>query len=259
MGLIDSHAHLTYPGLVERIPEVLGHCDQAGVDAVITIGTRLTDAREAIELARRYPSRVYAAAAFHPHEADKVGAGDIDAMSRLWAEPEIVAIGEIGLDHHYDFADRVRQREVFARQLSLAAPINKPIIIHCREALDNAVPMLVAHGFRDRRVVFHCFTGTADEAGRIAEHGWRISFTGIVTFPKSQALQEIARTYPSDRIMVETDSPYLSPVPVRGKQPCEPAYVAHTARFLAELRGTPYDAFVAQTTGNTRTFFGLPS
>ena len=133
----------------------------------------------------------------------------------------------------------------------------KPLIIHCREALDHAVPMLLDHGFAHRPVVFHCFTGTRAEADRIAEHGWRLSFTGIVTFPKSTELQEIAKSYPSDQLMVETDSPYLSPVPVRGRRPNEPAHVAHVARFLAELRGVSFIELKAQVSCSTRLFFNL--
>lgn len=255
VGLIDSHAHLTFPELRDQVGDVLTRCRDAGVDAVITIGTDLADAEAAIALARAYPKRVFAGVGFHPHEAEKVDESGLDAMTRLWPSPHVVAMGEMGLDYHYDFADRVKQREVLAGQLARAVAVDKPLVIHCREALADCAPMLIDHGFENRRVVFHCFTGTADEAAVIARHGWRISFTGIVTFPKSQWLQEIARDYPGDKIMVETDSPYLSPVPVRGKRPNEPAFVSHTVRFLAELRGEDYDTFVAQTERNTREFF----
>lgn len=258
MGLIDSHAHLTFPELREQVDAVLSRCTDAGVDTVITIGTTLDDAEGAIRLAKAYPHRVFAGVGFHPHEADTVDADGLDAMTRLWHRPNVVALGEMGLDYHYDFVDRDKQRAVFAGQLARASGIDKPIVIHCREALADCAPMLLDHGFENRRVVFHCFTGTSAEAEVIARHGWRISFTGIVTFPKSQWLQEIARDYPGDKIMVETDAPYLSPVPVRGKRPNEPSHVAHTARFLSVLRDEPYDAFVARTERNTRAFFGLP-
>jgi TatD DNase family protein len=287
MGLIDSHAHLTYPEFEGRMDEVLARCTEAGVEQVITIGTSLSDARRAIALSVQYPTRIHAAVGFHPHEADKVTEADLTAMAELWRQERVVAFGEMGLDFHYDFADRANQRNVFTRQLELAAgrtagedPLtlpsppegerrvttapktrstmqDKPLIIHCREALDDAAPMLLDHGFAHRPVVFHCFTGTRAEADRIAEHGWRISFTGIVTFPKSTELQEIAKSYPSDQLMVETDSPYLSPVPVRGRRPNEPAHVAHVARFLAELRGVTYQELVEQTAVNTRAFFGF--
>jgi len=258
MGLIDSHAHLTYPEFAGRIDEVLARCDEAGVEGVITIGTSLEDARSAIELARRYAGRIHAAAGFHPHEADRVSDRDLSAMATLWREADVVAFGEMGLDYHYDFADRAKQRRVFQRQLKAALELDKPIIVHCREAFTDCDPILADYGFVGRRVVFHCFTGSKDEAAAIAERGWRISFTGVVTFPKSAELQAIAGDYPADKLMMETDSPYLSPVPVRGKKPNEPAYVAHVARFLAELRGVPNDELVAQTRANTRAFFGLP-
>lgn len=257
MPLIDSHAHLTYPELAGQVDAVLNRCAQTGVERVITIGTSLDDARNAVALALKYPGRVHSAAGFHPHHADAVSAHDLTAMAQLWQAAEVVALGEMGLDYHYDFAERDKQRSVFAGQLVAAGPLDKPIIIHAREAFDDVAAMLIDHGFRNRRVVFHCFTGSADEAAAIAERGWRISFTGIVTFPKSDELQAIARDYPADKLMVETDSPYLSPVPVRSKRPNEPAFVAHTARFLSQLRGVAFEKLMAQTYHNTREFFGL--
>jgi TatD DNase family protein len=257
MGLIDSHAHLTYDDFAGRIDEVLARCDAAGVDRIITIGTSLADARRAIALSQAYPARIRAAIGFHPHEADKVTDEDLAAMAEIWKDPAVVACGEMGLDYHYDFADRGKQKRVFAGQLALAASLGKPIIIHGREALDDILPVLHDHGYVGKRVVFHCFTGTRAEADRIAEHSWRISFTGIVTFPKSDELQAIARDYPAEHLMVETDSPYLSPVPVRGRRPNEPAHVAHVARFLAGLRKVEYQELVEQTQRNTQVFFGL--
>ncbi len=257
MGLFDSHAHLTVPEIASQLDTVLSRCADAGVDGVITIGTDLGDGRRAIDLAERHPERIFAAAAVVPHEAAKVTGAELEGLAALWDHPRVVALGEMGLDYHYDFADRDTQRSVFARQLELAAPRSKPLIIHCRNAFEDVISLLVDHGFEGRPVVFHCFTGTAQEAGQVAEHGWRISFTGIVTFPKSTELQEIARSYPEDALLIETDSPYLSPVPVRGRQPNEPAHLVHTARFLAELREVPYEKLVDQTSRNTRQFFGL--
>jgi TatD DNase family protein len=257
MGLIDSHAHLTVPEIASRLDAVLSRCADAGVDGVITIGTDLEDGRRAIDLAERYPEGIFAAAAVVPHEAAKVTGAELEALAVLWDHPRVVALGEMGLDYHYDFADRDTQCSVFARQLKLAAPRSKPLIIHCRNAFEDVISRLVDHGFEGRPVVFHCFTGTAQEADRVTEHGWRISFTGIVTFPRSSELQAIARSYPEDALMIETDSPYLSPVPVRGKQPNEPAHLVHTARFLAGIREVPYQKLVEQTSRNTRQFFDL--
>ncbi len=257
MGLIDSHAHLTFPELADQLDAVLARCEQADVDRVITIGTDLADGRRAVELAHRFPERIRAGAAFHPHEAGKVTDSGLTAMAVLWDDPRVVALGEMGLDYHYDFADRATQRSVFARQLDLAGDKPKPIVIHCREAFADLVPILVDHGFENRSVVFHCFTGSSSEAEQVAEHGWRISFTGVVTFPKADELKEIARTYPADKLMVETDSPFLSPVPVRNKRPNEPAHLAHIVRFLAELRDVSFEPLAEQTANNTRAFFGI--
>ena len=257
MSLIDSHAHLTFPELFGQVDDVLARSSKAGVDRIITVGTDLSDARRAIELVERYPSQVRATVGFHPHEAAKVSDVDMRAMEELWRSSSVVACGEMGLDYHYDFADRDVQRSVFSRQLELASPVGKVIVIHSREAFDDVVPILVEHGYRDRPVVFHCFTGSQVEADLVAAHGWRISFTGVVTFPKSAELQQIAKGYPAQELMVETDAPYLSPVPVRNKRPNEPAHVVHTARFLAELRGVAYEELVEQSAKNTRAFFGL--
>jgi TatD DNase family protein len=257
MGLIDSHTHLTFPELRNQVDETLARCAEAGVDEVITVGIDLSDGRAAVDLAMRHPTRVHAAAAFHPHEAAKVTEDDLAAMAQLWDHPKVVGLGEMGLDYHYDFADRSIQRAVFSRQLELADSRPEPLVVHCRKALDDTIEVLAAHGYRDRPVVFHCFTGTAEELSRISDHGWQVSFTGVVTFKKSDGLQKIAKAYPSNKVMLETDAPYLSPEPVRSKRPNEPAYLVHTARFLAELRGVPFDEFVEQTAGNTREFFAL--
>lgn len=253
--MIDSHCHLTYPGLVERLSEVLERGRAAGVTRMITVGVTPDDADQAVAIAQRHAGMVYAAAAYHPHHAEEVTPEGLRRIAELWRRPPVVACGEMGLDYHYDFADRAAQRNAFAEQLSLANSFRHPLIIHCREAFDDVAAMLSDHGFTDRPVVFHCFTGGVEEAARIAEHGWRISFTGIVTFKRSQELQEIARGYPADRLMIETDSPYLSPEPVRAQRPNEPANVAYVARFLARLRGVDDEVLACQTERNTRAFF----
>ena len=257
LSLIDSHAHLTFPGLGDRVEEVLTSAAKTGVETIITVGTNLQDSRSAVGLAERHSPRVAAVAGVHPHEAEKVSEADLVEMLRLWDHPKVVGFGEMGLDYHYDFADRAVQRSVFARQLELASSRHQPLVIHCREALDDTIQLLADHGYDHNPVVFHCFTGTAEEASLVASHGWRISFTGIVTFRKSLGLQEIAKAYPTDKLMLETDSPYLSPEPVRNRRPNEPAHLAHTARFLAELRGVPYETLVDETGRNTRAFFNL--
>lgn len=255
--MIDTHAHLTSDPLLTRIDEVVANARAAGVETVVSVATDVADTEKAIALARREPD-VYATAGIHPHEASKAAPDDWPKLETLLADPHIVALGEIGLDYHYEFSDPPTQRRVFARQLELAATGDLPVIIHCRDATTDTVSMLADHGFNNRRVVFHCFSGSADEAALVADHGWRISFTGMVTFKKSQALQQIAAAYPADRLMLETDSPYLSPVPVRNKRPNEPAHLRHLAEFLAGLRGESGDTLIKQTTTNAREFFGLP-
>ncbi|MFQ5591114.1 MAG: TatD family hydrolase [Phycisphaerae bacterium] len=258
MGLVDSHAHLTAPELRGQVADVLARCSQAGVETVITVGTDLADSKAALSLAVQYPGRVCAAVGVHPHEAGKVGNAELVAVSRLWERPEVVAVGEIGLDYHYDFCEREKQQWVFARQLELASDLDRPIIIHAREALDDVISLLLEKGYKQRRVVFHCFSGTRESASRIAEHGWRVSFTGMITFRQSSELKQIAKSCPSYKLMIETDSPYLSPEPVRNRRPNEPALLIHTVRFLADLRGVPYDTLVKQTAHNTRMFFDIP-
>lgn len=256
-GLIDSHCHLTDSRLMGVTAQVLRRCREAGVAAMITIGTDVSDHQAALALVESHPGEVFAALGFHPHEAAKVAPSDFDAWEAALGKKGVVALGEMGLDYHYDFAPREVQKEVFHRQLAVAERVDLPMIIHCREAFEDLSAMLLEHGHQGRRVVFHCFTGTAAEARIIAEHGWRISFTGIVTFKSSHWLQEIAIAYPLDQMMIETDSPYLSPEPVRSQRPNEPANVAYVAAFLARLRGLSLEDFAALTAANTRTFFGL--
>ncbi len=257
MGLIDSHAHLTYDDLSSQTADVLKRAADAGVDSIISIATDIADAKKLFDLVAEHDN-VFPAAGIHPHGASKISDDDWPVIESILKRPELVALGEMGLDYHYDFSDRPTQKTVLARQLDIAAGIDKPVVIHCREAHADTVSMLKNAGFSGRRVVFHCFTGTQAEADDIANNGWRISFTGIVTFKSAKELQSIAQAYPLDAMMVETDAPYLSPVPVRSVRPNEPAHVAHTARFLAELKQVDYETFADQTRRNTIEFFGLP-
>jgi TatD DNase family protein len=255
MGLIDSHAHLTMPELCDQLQAILDRAREAGVERVISVGVNLEDSRAVLRLCEAHPELIQAVIGFHPHEAAKVTDAQIAALTELLDHPAVVGFGEIGLDYHYDFSPRDVQRQVFAKQLAVAADHPLPLVIHSREAFDDTARLLIEHGFEQRPVVFHCFTGTADQVQHAARHGWRISFTGVVTFAKSQWLQRIARTYPLEHLMLETDSPYLSPEPVRSQRPNEPALVAHIARFLAELRGLAYEDFVERTSENTGGFY----
>ena len=255
MGHIDSHAHLTFKPLADQVEACIARSREADIEAIVTIGTNPADSREAVVLAQKHEGYVFATAGVHPHEAERVNEKNINAVASLWRQPGVVGIGEIGLDYHYDFADRKTQRDVFGAQLARAAGTQLPLVIHARESVADVVAMLADHGFDDRKVVFHCFTGSDNDAVLIANHGWRISFTGVVTFRKSDWLQPIARDYPADELMVETDAPYLSPEPVRKARPNEPANLIHIIRHLANLRGVDETTLAEQINKNTRAFF----
>jgi len=255
-GLIDSHCHLTFDGLREQVGAVLERASAAGVRTCITVATDLADADRALALAAAHPT-VHVAAGIHPHEASKVPSAWDAALSDIVGRPDVCGVGEIGLDYHYDFSDRADQHRVFRRQLELAAAIDKPVVIHSREAQGDTLAILADFPSLSR-VVFHCFTGTVGEAVELIDRGFWISLTGVATFKKSDALREVARLVPSDRLMVETDSPYLSPVPVRSVRPNEPAHLVHTAEVLAAQRGVTMAEFAAMTSANARRFFGLP-
>jgi len=255
-GLIDSHCHLTFDGLREQVPAVLARAAAAGVTACVTVATDLADADRALALAAAHPS-VHVAAGIHPHEAGKVAPGWDSALSDIVGRGDVRAVGEIGLDYHYDFSDRPDQQRVFRRQLELAGAVGKPVVIHSREAQEDTLAILADFPSLSR-IVFHCFTGTVREAVALIDRGYWISLTGVATFKKSEAIREVARRVPSDRLMVETDSPYLSPEPVRNVRPNEPAHLVHTAEVLARQRGVTLPEFAAMTSANTRRFFGLP-
>ncbi len=254
--LIDSHCHLTAPPLMRQVDALIGRAREAGVSHVVTIGTGPDDARRAADLAAARPE-VFSTAGVHPHEAGKAPDGWEEALERLLGEPRVVAVGETGLDYHYDYAPRDAQRRVFEAQLALADRVGKPVIIHCREAQEDALAVL--RGFpRLGAVVFHCFTGTEAEASAVLDGGHWISLTGVVTFRNADELRRVAAMLPADRLMVETDAPYLSPEPVRSRKPNEPAHVAHIARVIAGERRMAWDEFVARSRANTVRFFGLP-
>jgi TatD DNase family protein len=198
------------------------------------------------------------ASGIHPHEAGAFTDAEVESLAAIWRQPGIVAAGEMGLDYHYDFSPRDAQQRVFRKQLDLAARTSLPVVIHSREAHGDVVRILLEQGFHARPVVFHCFTGTRDEAAEIRSHGWRVSFTGVLTFKNSVELQKVCAETPPDELMFETDSPYLSPEPVRKMRPNEPRNVVHTARFAADLRGEPFESVARSSTINAVRFFALP-
>jgi TatD DNase family protein len=255
--LIDSHCHLTFDGLREQVSSVIERASAVGVDELVTVAQDLADAEAALKLSAEHEN-VRVVAGIHPHESGKAPDGWQDALRSIAARADVFAIGETGLDYHYDFSDRRAQLDVFTRQVEIAKELGKPIVIHSREAQDDVLKVL--DGFQDLAgVVFHCFTGTQAEAEQILERGHWLSLTGVVTFKRSDPLRSVARMIPADRLMIETDAPYISPEPVRNIHPNEPAHLVHTAACVATVRGVNLNDLASQVTDNTRRFFGLPT
>lgn len=253
MRLIDSHCHLNYEGLVERQDEVLANARTRGVHGFLNISTREREWDDVISVAERHPD-VWASVGVHPHEADAhpdLGAAALVDKAR---HPRVIAIGECGLDYYYDKSDRNAQRERFEAHIDAARQSGLPLVVHTRDAEEDTAEIL-SRAVKQGGVsgVLHCFTGSAELARKGLELGFYISLSGIVTFKNARDLQETAKWLPADQMLVETDSPFLAPVPHRG-QKCEPAFVADTAQFVAELRGEDPVALADRTTAN---FFKL--
>jgi len=251
--MIDTHCHLTDPRLSAQLEDVIGRARVAGVTRLITVGTDLEDDRAAIALCRGREN-VRCAVGIHPNYTQDATLADVPALRELQKDASVVALGEMGLDYFHKFADRAHQARLFEAQLGVAAEVGRPVVIHSREAIDDTLAIM--RNFPGVRAVFHCFTGTADEADRILAAGYWISFTGPVTYKKNDALREVVRRVPIDRLMVETDAPYLSPEPKRGQKTNEPALVMYTAAKVAEVRGIGLDELDRVTTENATRFFG---
>jgi TatD DNase family protein len=253
MRLIDSHCHLNYEGLVERQDEVLTSARLRGVSGFLNISTRQREWDAIIAVAEREPD-VWASVGIHPHEAD--AHPDLGAAPLVEAadHPRVIAIGECGLDYYYNKSDRAAQRERFEAHIEAAQQSGLPLVIHTRDAEDDTNEIL-SSAVNDKGVtgVLHCFTGSAELARKGLDLGLYVSLSGIVTFKNAQDLQAIAKLLPADQMLVETDAPFLAPVPHRG-QKCEPAFVADTAAFVAELRGEDPEGLAETTTAN---FFKL--
>ena len=252
--LIDSHCHLEYKGLVEDQAGVLDRARQAGVGGFLSISTRQREWAQVIATAER-EADVWASVGIHPHEAD--GHADMGeaALLEASAHPRVIAIGETGLDYYYDKSDRLVQQELFRRHIAVSRATGLPIILHTRDAEADTAAILqdeMAKGAFP--ALIHCFTASADFARIVLDLGLTISLSGIVTFNNASDLQAIAAIIPEDRLLVETDAPFLAPVPNRGKV-CEPAFVADTARFVAELRGVSPEALAAATSKNFMKLF----
>ncbi len=254
MRLIDSHCHLDFPDFAGELDAVVERAQAAGVERMITIGTRIEKAARAAEIAERYDS-VYFTVGTHPHEAAGEAAADFAAMRRFAAHPKCVGIGEAGLDYHYNHAPPDVAKRVFRGQIALARELGLPLVIHTRDAEDDTAAILKDEMGQGRfAALLHCFTSSRALAETALELGLMISFSGVVTFKKSEDLRDIARDVPLDRILVETDAPYLAPVPHRGKRN-EPAFVAATARAVAEAKGVAFEALADATSANTLRLF----
>ena len=253
--LIDSHCHLEYKGLVEDQAGVLARARSAGVGGFLSISTRQREWDQVIATAER-ESDVWASVGIHPHEADDHADLGEAALLAAAAHPKVIAIGETGLDYYYDHSDRETQKALFRRHISVARETGLPIIIHTRDAEGDTAAILSEEMEQGAfPALIHCFTASADFARIVLDLGLTISLSGIVTFKNARNLQEIAAQLPEDRILVETDAPFLAPIPHRGRT-CEPAFTADTARFVASLRGQTPEALAEITTRNFFKLFG---
>ena len=257
MELIDTHTHLTFRELQRNLEGVIARSKDAGVTGWITVGTDREQIERVLALVPKYDN-MYAALGIHPHHAKDVSPQDLSFLKTAAQTDKVVAIGETGLDFYYTHSAAEEQKEVFRAQLAIAAELALPVIVHSRNAFDDTMQILDEFAGSLKGVVIHCFSGSADQAQVILKRGYYISFTGMVTFKKNVAETiEAAGIVPLARMMVETDCPYISPEPVRNKRPCEPAFMVHTARKLAELKGMDLEDFAREVTTTSRNFFQL--
>lgn len=256
--LFDTHCHLDDPRLLEDLDAVLERAEEAGVRRITSIGcaSDVSSVTSAIELARKHPDRISATVGVHPHDAKHLDEALCDAIRDAGRDPSVVAIGETGLDFHYDHSPHPAQEDAFRRQISIAKELKKPLVIHTRSAPKDTLRILREEQARDVGGIIHCFSEDAPFAAEALDLGFVSSFSGIVTFKKAVAVQEAVVKQPADALLVETDAPYLAPVPRRGKLN-EPAYVAYTAARIAELRGEDPEALARTSYENAIRIFGI--
>lgn len=258
MSWIDTHAHLNDPRFEPILTDVLARARGAGVERILVIGIDAASSRRALDLANRYPE-LRAVVGIQPNNLGAIEPGDWERVLELAPHPLVVGIGETGMDRYWDFAPIERQREYFLLHLDLSDRLEKPVVIHCRDAEADVIGVLREHADRsgkEIRGVMHSFTGEKETAATCMALGLFISFAGMVTFKKSQGLREVASSIPLDRLLVETDSPYLSPHPLRGKEN-EPSHVVHTGACLAAVHGISAEELASITTANARRLFHL--
>jgi TatD DNase family protein len=250
---IDAHLHLDADAFDPDRDEVVARAAAAGVGLMVSAATSVSNAERVVALTRRYPA-VLAAVGIHPEHADEADAAALAALERAAGQPSVVAIGEIGLDYFRGLHQKPAQLDAFRAQIRLARRLDLPVVVHDREAHDDVERILRDEGVS--KVMLHCFSGSPEMAVRCAAAGWMISIAGPVTVRNADALRETARILPDDRLLIETDAPYLSPVPMRGRRG-EPAFLPHTGQAIAALRGVPPEALARTVARNTRRFFGV--
>jgi TatD DNase family protein len=255
--LIDSHAHIQGKEYAGEVEAVIDRARAAGVETIIAVGGAgdMSSNAEAVNLADTF-SDVYATVGMHPHDAKDVGADELRSLAALAASPKVIAIGETGLDYYYNHSPHDVQRRVFSQFIHMALDTGLPIVVHERDAAHEAADLLRGEGAGGLRGVIHCFTGNKDAARAYLELGFYLSFTGIITFKNAGALREVVRQVPLERMLVETDSPYLTPVPHRGKRN-EPAYVRFVAETIAQVKEMPVEEVARATTRNVKQLFGI--
>ncbi len=252
--LIDTHAHLNLKSFDGDREEVVRRAKNAGVERIVDVGTDMETSRKVIQNSRQIDS-VYAAVGIHPHDSVKAGEKDIAEIEKWLDDPKVVALGEIGLDYHYQYSPDEIQQEMFSMQLRLAQEKKMPVIVHMREAMQNGLKTIDRCGKAPWRGVFHCFGGTVEDVHNVVERGFFISFTGVVTFHNFKDIETV-RAVPLDRLLLETDAPYMTPVPYRGRRN-EPGFLVHTAKVLADIYEIDFEKLAEITTANARMLFGL--
>lgn len=255
--LFDTHCHLDDRRLAPELDQVLARAAESGVERMATIGcaSDVEGLASALRIVDAHPGRVTCAIGVHPHDASRLDEAFYAELSRTVADPRVKLVGEIGLDYHYDHSPRETQKEAFRRQIAIAREVRKPIVVHTREAREDTLELLRSENARDVGGILHCFSEDAAFAKAALDLGFVASFSGIVTFKSAADVREAARVQPLDALLVETDAPYLAPIPFRGKRN-EPAYVLHTAREIAALRGIPLEELAEAAWENSCRLFG---
>ena len=252
---IDTHAHLFYKNFDGELDQIVERALEADVKYMICPGTDVKTSKQSIELAEKYES-IYATVGIHPHDTKSFNGKEIDQLRKLAEHKKVVAIGEIGLDYYYDFSPKAQQLKAFRAQLDLAAELDMPVVIHNREANEDTMNILREYKSKNIRGQLHCYAGTIEDAEELVEMGYLISFTGNITFKKLEELREILKTIPIENLMLETDCPFMTPVPFRGKRN-EPSYIPYVAEKIAEIHNVSVEEVKQLTTFNAINLFGI--